>query len=202
MKRFIDQKATLEILNRLGPLYHTYFGFRPSVESDDYAEHYSSEPDDINWYQDNCGNVQAKESGEALIHCFIDDMFQLANNNVVSFTKVIIKYQEDTWYSKEKSDWFNKPSDWWSHLKKDSYLRPYILPYLKSRSYIKVVKPLMEVKISSRKKGAGITIDDILFATRALMKDDTRTIDDGYKVLSSDSSSTLVLEPIADNFST
>ena len=46
-----------------------------------------------------------------------------------------------------------------------------------------------------------ITIDDILFATRALAWDSSRTIDSGYKILSVDEN-VLVLEPQMDNWST
>ena len=71
---------------------------------------------------------------------------------------------------------------------------------MSSRLYIKVKEPFIEVTISEKKKKALITLDDILFATRALMVDSSRT-PDKYHIIS-ETSEELVLEPKIDNYST
>jgi hypothetical protein len=42
------------------------------------------------------------------------------------------------------------------------------------------------VEVSEWTKGAPITVDDVLFASRALMPDPQQTIADGFDVLSAD----------------
>lgn len=103
----------------------------------------------------------------------------------IPYYNVTIKYTEDNWYG--------KPKQWYNSTK-------YILPQLSSKTYIKVKEPFMEVTISENKKKAPITLDDILFATRALMVDSTRTADKYYII--SEISEELILEPKIDNYST
>lgn len=63
-----------------------------------------------------------------------------------------------------------------------------------------MIDPFNEVHLSAKDKGTFLTIDDILFASRALMADDTRTIDGGYKLLGYEND-TLILNTIIDNYS-
>jgi len=62
----------------------------------------------------------------------------------------------------------------------------------------------MQVTVSAADKGNDLTIDDILFATRALAMDDTRTVTEGYAgyTVLEQRGDTLILEPDIDNFST
>lgn len=76
--------------------------------------------------------------------------------------------------------------------------RKYRVPRLFTRKYITVDKPFWEISIDSNKKGSPITVDDVLFASRALMVDHTRTINGGYKVIQ-ETNDILVLEPDIDN---
>lgn len=117
------------------------------------------------------------------------------SKQIVPFHKVIVKYSENTWYG-ELHAWYNKNTNsWW----KDC-LKPH-LPPLKTRKYIQIMSPFMEIHVSSQLKGSPISIDDILFATRGLMVDATRAIDGGYKLLSCQNG-VLTIEPDIDNFST
>lgn len=182
--------TNLEKLSKLGPLYHSYFGFN------NHCQIYVDTEEEAIWYQDNLEADYQQQSEEYMV--FWPDSKSLileANNSLFqeSLKRVIIKYQKNTWYQKPKENWFNHQSRWFD-------LSLNRLPYLKSRSYIKVIDPYMKVKVSAKKKGSPLTIEDILFATRALMSDETRTID-SYKVLKQDDT-ILVLEPQIDNFST
>ena len=99
----------------------------------------------------------------------------------------------DYWFRMPDEDWYNKhnfnPYNHWQGLST-----------LDTRPYISVINRYMEVHISKQKKGSPITLDDILFASRALCMDHSRVIDE-YKILS-DNNSTLILVPTIDNFST
>ena len=110
----------------------------------------------------------------------------------VEYNIVKIMFQgesRDYWYRMPYEDWYN--------IKK--YNRGG-LPTLDTRPYIDVIDRYMKVHVSKEKKGSPITLNDILFASRALCADGTRVID-RYKILS-DNNSTLILVPTIDNFST
>jgi hypothetical protein len=168
--------------------YHSYFGLHPEqggpyieteleIETLQDVEHLRKQ-------QEQCGGSVGTCEGE--LDTIPDDFegyislripytyaIQVAQHNI-PYETVVIMYQEDNWYRKPRV-WYNKPSKWWvgySH-----YLQPYVLPYLKTRKYLKVNDPFLKVTLSASKKGASLTIDDVLFATRALMCDDTRTVD-------------------------
>ena len=161
----------IQILNLLGPIYHSYFGLHP--EKDGYVE---IEKDKLIPYS------KVLES----------------SNVVIPFSKIVLKYSKDTWIEKP-DNWFNKPSKWW--IDYNNHLKPYALPYLNTRKYIKIDKPFMQITVSEEKKGSKLTIDDVLFATRGLMADDTRIVDGGYKILKV-TKDTLTIEPKIDNWST
>ena len=110
----------------------------------------------------------------------------------VEYNIVKIMFQgesRDYWYRMPYEDWYN--------IKK--YNRGGV-PNLDTRPYIDVIDRYMKVHVSKEKKGSPITLNDILFASRALCADGTRVID-RYKILS-DNNSTLILVPTIDNFST
>jgi len=100
----------------------------------------------------------------------------------------------DYWFRMPDEDWYNKHNF-------NPYNNGQGLPTLNTRPYIMVINRYMEVHISKKQKGSPITLDDILFASRGLCMDHSRVIDE-YKILSDDNSSTLVLVPTIDNFST
>ena len=107
----------------------------------------------------------------------------------VPFEKVTIMYRTNTWYGK-LNEWYNS----------DIYTVDDKLLGLKSRKYIKIIERFMSVEINANVKGAAITLDDILFATRGLMVDGSRTID-SYEIVEIKNNK-LILEPEIDNFST
>ena len=73
------------------------------------------------------------------------------------------------------------------------FYRAFVLPTLSTRPYIHVIDPFMKVIIDAKEKGSPLTIDDILFATRALALDASRDYD-RFKLLN-ETFHTLTLEP-------
>ncbi len=208
----MDTEQIIEKLRVLGPVYHSYFGFHPHVENGDIEVEI-----DIDGLKDrqrifNMLNEGWKAEGLPLSPESVDDIpkdglylltvscEELLDQSLekIKYKDVILKYKENKWYEMPMP-WFNKPSKWWTTVL--SHLYSFVLPHLYTRPYIKVVKPFMEVHISTDKKGGPLTLNDILFAGRALALDDTRTYDEGFKLLS-DKDGVLVLEPQMDNFST
>jgi len=100
-----------------------------------------------------------------------------------------------------KDYWFRMPDeDWYNEDNLNPYNNGQGLPTLNTRPYIWVINRYMEVHILKKQKQSSITLDDILFASRALCMDHSRVIDE-YKILS-ETNSILVLVPTIDNFST
>lgn len=175
-----NPKEICERLTFLGPLYHTYFGFNWNNDEDcDIIKQ-----DDV-YDEEN-------DTYDTICHNYCDIISK--SNEAVPYSSVIIKYKEDDWFG-DRKQWWNYPSTWFTSDKNKSKA----LPYLNTKNYITVKEPFMCVKISAKKKGSQITLDDILFATRALALDDTRTYD-SFSVISS-TKTTLTLEPEMDNFS-
>lgn len=161
---------TVKLLTKLGKTYHSYFGFQ-SYDGKIYKRYNNEESGELDY------NKTIKES-------------QMS----VKYKTVIVKFngkESKFWYSKPKSQWYNEPI---------TYFKKPGLPFLNTKNYIEVTDPYMCVTISSKKKGSHITIDDILFATRALASDGTRTVEK-YKLIN-ETDDILIIEPIIDNFST
>jgi hypothetical protein len=72
------------------------------------------------------------------------------------------------------------------------------LPPLSTRPYVEVVNPFWKVEVSAREKGAPVTVDDVLFASRALMRDARRRAAGGFEALCS-SGELLFLQAGIDN---
>jgi len=126
----------------------------------------------------------------------LDYVYEEDSQIEVEYDTVKIMFEgrpRDYWFRMPDEDWYNKHNF-------NPYNHGQGLPTLDSRPYIDVIDRYMKVHVSKQKKGSPITLDDILFATRALCADGTRVIDE-YKILS-DNNSTLVLVPTIDNFST
>jgi len=115
-----------------------------------------------------------------------DKLKELASKEIL-YPKITIKYIKDTWYGKPK-EWYKK------------YIRKNKLEPIQTRPYITVVNPFMEVKLEVKKKGKPLTLDDVLFASRALMIDSGRTVFKYFII--SENVNELVLKPDIDNFST
>jgi len=192
----------LELLNVLGPHYHGWFGIQE--ESSSFVEGYAH----MLQKAINSGNVKVingdnlvtlvdeiSEDNEDINIIYYKNHLNHLSQIHIPFQKVVIKFSENTWY-RTPSKWYNKYTNmWW----KDK-LQPH-LPPLNTCKYIKIEEPFMTVSVSAETKGSKLTIGDVLFATRGLMVDPTRTVDGGYKMLSYHDDC-LVIEPSIDNFST
>jgi hypothetical protein len=199
-------ESTIVDLSFLGRLYHTHFGFRNNqwefpgytslaVQFNDQNKKLfiNAFKYDIDIYDEIDDNVYNENNRRKLIESFddlIDDDFYVITYDTVyierkaqialPYSKVIIKYEKDDWRAKPK-EWYNRPSKRFVHTKRSTWDQEDVLPYLNTRQNITVVKPFMEVEIESN--GIFLTYDDILFATRALAADETRTYN-AFKVLS------------------
>lgn len=175
--------SILKSLNKLGPIYHTYFGFMPDEDNENIITHISyDEEDDVE------------------IVYKLNDVIQ-ESLTTVPYETVVITYNDSSyWRRKPSYEWYNSPSKWWKEGEYLKYLSKYKLPYLNTRPYICVNIPYEKITISASDKGSVITIDDILFATRGLACDDTRSYDK-FTILSSNDEK-LVLIPDMDNWST
>lgn len=198
---------TLQILNRLGPLYNGYSGIYPEQNGKCSGIYSPDDEEIIQEALDNHLDVLAEDdspiktveeaSETGCVTIFYDYNEIKKNLNVpVNYKKVVIKFTGGHWY--------NLPKKWYNMVNpktRDRSDRKYRLKQIWTRKYITVDNPFWEVSIDANKKGSPITIDDVLFATRALMADHTRTINGGYKVIQ-ETNDMLVLEPDIDNFST
>ena len=114
------------------------------------------------------------------------------------------------WTQKHDTDsrghyWYDRPSQWWGPVVNDwkhenFWLRKYALPNLRSKSYVRVETAFEIVSIDREEKGVDVTYADILFATRALCCDDTRTAEK-YRIVSNTENG-LTLQVQIDNWST
>lgn len=197
----IQKRKIMYTLNLLGPMYDTGIGLHEVVVDDSYTA----------WEYDDLALLFAlkmkKEDPNIIIDSYNVEQFEIHGlgphvenfaKTEVEFDQVVIMYQKDGWRG--------YPRKWYNNEKKNEPItnRSFSkLPPLKTRKNIKVVKPFMKVVVSSQ-KGTKITVDDILFATRALALDGTRIID-GYDFLKMEiinGKLTLFIEPNIDNFST
>ncbi|ARF12158.1 hypothetical protein Klosneuvirus_3_293 [Klosneuvirus KNV1] len=200
----------LQILNRLGPLYNGYSGIYPDLNGECEAIYDLDSEELIKDAFDNNHKVVREDDDTPLNNFqeYLDDeeceyakilydykklKKDLEEN--VNQKKVIVKFTDGNWY--------DYPEKWYNLINpktRNRTDRKYRLPRLWTRKYITVDNPFWEIRIDANIKGSPITIDDVLFATRALMADHTRTINGGYKVVQ-ETNDILILEPDIDNFS-
>lgn len=214
-------EEALDILNMLGHHYHTYLGFHPEsqdephiliemedVEDNDMIHQYYQNLMDLSddgnvWIErksyklDYEGFIKECSDKYCKIYLDINKVKEWADTPIIGKDLITIMYQKNDWFGNPRI-WWNSPSKWFKNLK--PRIKPNILLPLNSRPYIHVIEPFMRVEIDAIEKGSPITIDDILFATRALALDETRTYD-GFKILN-ETLRTLTLEPEMDNWST
>ncbi len=192
-KPLLNMEHTMMALNFLGPLYHSGQGLK--------YEAYSVNKDNIDMLQDMV------ENGYASVYDYHDrKMFEVTDNNFRDISHIIydleflraiaqqrIEFKEVT-IKFAHNEWRIYPEMWDNREGNE-------LPPLSTRNYIEVIDPFMNIRVSAEEKGQPLTIDDILFATRGLMADETRVVDEGYQLLRYDLDH-LVIEPIVDNWST
>ena len=179
MTNFINE------LNFLGKLYNSGRGLVPEVNTDEKIIcSYDNDSNEINHDYYECVEKSKK---------------------TVNFLKIIIKYTDNTWYG-NPVEWYNDDKSI-KKMEKIKYTPDYrklyekykILDKINSKHYIEIIKPFMEIHLHSDIKNDKLTLDDILFATRGLCGDETRTIE-SYKILKQ-TRDILTLEPDIDNYS-
>ena len=207
IERYISH--TMFLLRMLSLTYHTYFGHL-GWNTGEECWYYNSKFDKRKLIyalergakifddEDNtiCSRSKFEEDKEYYIYgrCYeIPDSL-----TIIPYKTVIITQSGDGWYNGKPKEWYNKSSTRGAFWQNGDHL-----PYLNTRKYIKVNTPFEKVTVSSKIKGDYLTIDDVLFATRALAMDETRTVGDdkSYKTLKN-TNNILVLEANIDNFST
>lgn len=209
-----ETQTLIDLLSFLGTMYHTYFGFLNNLSYGESQDRRANDSDDQSQLDlsdvtlDVCNDAtnmdKARKYGIIIERTEQDEddgcedgfltkfhLVQKLADTTVHFETVIVKY--------EKNEWFGELVPYWNSVSKWFGPRQSRLPFLSTRNWITVDEPFMQVTLSARTKGSPLTLDDILFATRALAVDDTR-IYDSFKVLSQDET-TLVLTPVIDNWS-
>lgn len=200
--------TTLKLLNRICPFYHTGFGFRTYISTVPIQL-----PRDFYWYIRH--NASIYDENEQPLRKYPPDgefvnfraimpacVCRNLSKHTFKHDKIVIMYRNEAWDFGLPTLWYNSPPP--ERFKKSKQW----LDNLSSRPYITVDKHAVRVTISANKKGSPITIEDVLFATRALALDGFRSYDYFEKIkshfvcTSSKKIRTLYLEPHMDNFST
>lgn len=188
-----DIKQPLRHLNRLAPCYHSGLGFKKDADQPDQTVCVFGQDSIKNWWLKN-GGTDPEDDDE--IHIPVTKLIDMSKQEIGQ-TTVVIKFSTN-WDKLPPTQWYNLPPT--AYMKMSPEYESQRLPFLNTRSYVTVDDPFMQVTVSAKQKGKKITFDDILFATRALAMDDTRTVD-YYKSLAK-TKAKWVLEPEMDNFST
>jgi|LakMenEpi03Aug12_release.lakeMendotaPanAssembly.Ray.scaffolds.fasta_scaffold379455_2 hypothetical protein len=207
----LNTDQIIKLLNKLGPLYHSYFGIYPEKNTNFVEKLIYYDNDRIKQQivdAINCNNKIITEDSQFITdikyfdnpnslnkhYWILYNYTKLINdlNKEIPFTTVTIKYQNKNYWDKLPNEWYNQQSQNWKNT--DPYLKSYILPYIEDIEYITIDDLFLQVSISSIKKESRLTIEDILLATRSLIIDDNRSIDSGYTLLNFDDN-TLVIEP-------
>jgi len=205
--KLLSDIETIQVLNKLGPLYHSYFGIR--VEKNIYTSTWSCDMETTREAIENeypVYNLDTNEDLEDICdfdnkanYCILydyDDLI-LESDSFIPYRTVIIKNGNTIWNTKP-NHWYNKKTTWFTNY--EGELRS--LPYLNTLNYITIDDPFEQVIVQSKLKGTMLTINDILFATRGLMADETRTVE-SYKIVSvSEDKKTLIVKANIDNWST
>lgn len=207
----LHKRRAMKLLDELSVDYHAGWGFDWDPERYLYGESdadkiYATQltgvkifcsVDDDN-YEFQLGDP-VDEAGE---YYFKPDMnrLKMLSDMIFPWKRVVLKYTENDWRGNLRA-WYN------SNYSKEPLIGAKWLPKLDTRKYIVVRELLMCAEVSSESKGESLTIDDVLFANRALSMDPYRTVgednatDHIYNILSDDGD-TLTIEPDMDNWST
>lgn len=145
-KEYISQyiEYAIYLLNILAPLFNIKYGF-------DMVNYENFNDETKKWIFEN----------KILNHEDLNDMYinRKISKNLYNIGQLVLPYQiisiirKNPIYSKAAA-WFNKKNDF--------------LPALKSMVYIKIDEPFTKVTIDNSIKKNNLTINDVLFASRAL----------------------------------
>jgi hypothetical protein len=144
-------------------------------------------------------NLDTKNAKVHAMKYYLDHdeiLIRLRNDGESGWTEKPNKVKR-TWF--DEKDVVKTPVPWYELPKRASKKLEFVEP-LSDRKYITVTDPYDEVKISKETKGSKITIDDVLFASRALCVGADRSVF-SYAVLQDDGK-TLKLIADIDNWST
>jgi hypothetical protein len=201
----------LLLLNTICPCYHAGFGY-------DIYETFTTMEDSTGlgaqiWRDLADGYEDEDEDESYSVQFNLKRAKDMAQNQKLSHKIIVIRSCK-----RGKSLWIEKPGpvkktgfddhevvdiahDWYELPLREHKCKagPYELP-LSSRSYIHVTDPYDEVEIRSDEKDAPLTIDDVLFASRALCCGPDRSVNE-FNIMS-DNGSVLVLKANIDNWST
>lgn len=191
-KRNIRVFTTLFLLNEFGPIYGGDRGFESG-----YASNREIEYDPKNIEDPELGKLIQKYINNRIITNFNKTKFKyyqikFPKEYIEKEVSTLIPYKRVTIYgsggSIKPTEWYNEKGYWIG------------LPLLKTRKYIKIIRKFEEVLVDSDIKGSSLTIEDILFSTRALMHRGDRNIE-GYRVVK-EGKDDLFLSASIDNNST
>jgi hypothetical protein len=144
-KQYIQKytEYAIFLLNMLAPLYDIKYGFEVITEKS-FTENIKTWAIENKIYLDNNDNV-----------FIINDIIKKLNmlSQLVLPYQIIVIQRQPPIYSKAAA-WFNKKN--------------YSLPALKSKLYIKINIPFNKVTIDNNIKKGNLSINDVLFASRAL----------------------------------
>jgi hypothetical protein len=173
-------------------MYHTKLGFYIALNI------YKDEDNDSGELCEFIEEYATYENDHVAIFDF--NNIKHLTNMIIPFQTIVLKGSIEFWMNNSipETEWYNEEPSSWTEDEKNR-----LLPFLNSRPYITVDNPYLEVTISAEKKGASLTLDDVLFATRALALEDTRYVanNKGY-ILISGLNNVLILQPTMDNYST
>ena len=197
------------MLNLLGKTYHSAFGYEQdehyikndaisplSLEHDMLSHEEYSDEEDTTFVFINLKLAKKKAETTTFRHKTIILRIDVVENGSNWLEKP--HKTTSTWFRQDECNPDPSPKYWYEFpestfkSKANSKIHPLVGP-LSSRSYIHVTEEFEEIEIRSEEKGSPITIDDVLFASRGLCKNDTQSIDGGYNVIS-DNGSVLILK--------
>lgn len=201
------------LLNALCNTYHAGFGYHISEQfTCETPNPLSMWEEHTTWIESHRTDEDDESENPEIVYCLKPKLAKSwAKNNEIKHSKVVIRLSEkgdSTWISKPKNvtktcfddeDVVEKPLPWYELPVRTTKYNNTLEEPLSSRKYIKVTDPYDEVVIK-KKKNVKITLDDILFASRALCCGPDRSISE-YHILK-DSKGVLTLIAEIDNWST
>jgi hypothetical protein len=189
-------KQMMVNLTRLGNVYHTGLGIhRQNPYDDDIETCFNSELS-----KEDQGEIVISKDKDGNEHEIRYENFlemRELSEEFLPYETIIVKYErEDHWYIKPPIEWYLLSEK--ELCKREGRWLQSCLPPITKRPYIEVVSFHMEVKLSYEKKKELLTYDDVLFASRVLANDGTRSYEK-FRCLSSEDTKELILTVKIDN---
>ena len=201
------KKKHFEVFHELGANFY-------AVENPDFENAFNDSTKCVSTYMYRDSHGRPGLVPDEVINRIRSATFEVQNLESISklalpYSRIEIRLPGD-WEQKPDCNqrgyyWYDRPSEWWGPVvndwkHKNHWLRKYALPNLRSKSYVRVETAFEIVSLDREEKGTDLTYADILFATRALCCDDTRTAEK-YRIVSNTENG-LTLQVQIDNWST